>query len=146
MLQAGVVCAGQPVRRRRRRQHAAAFCLRGVLRQDRSRSDRQPASCGEKVCQQIRRAAIGSPQPPPGGGLQFASRRSARASPSARLRVARTTLMLTSLGYASKQIRCRRHRRAAASRRRRPAARVLQVRFARSFAGCSPRWNVHYTR
>ena len=32
------------------------------------------------------RAATGSPQPPPGGGLQFASRRSARASPSARLR------------------------------------------------------------
>ena len=55
---------------------------------DRPRRGRQPAAAGRCGMSRVKigRAAIGSPQPPPGGGLHFASRRSARADPSARLR------------------------------------------------------------
>ena len=54
MLQAGLVCAGQPVRRRRRRQHAAAFV------------------CGVS-CVKIGRDATGSPQPPQSLAVCFAA-------------------------------------------------------------------------
>ncbi len=46
----------------------------------------QPPIFTEVVCSNLDCVAVGSPQPPPGGGLHFASRRSARADPSARLR------------------------------------------------------------
>ena len=46
----------------------------------------QPLVVVEMLVGKIGRCATGSPQPPPGGGLQFASRRSAHARPSARLR------------------------------------------------------------
>ena len=65
---------------------AKARCLRLHLR-PLVRSLRKPRpECGflpvvSEFADELDRAAIGSPQPPPGGGLQFASRRSARASP-----------------------------------------------------------------
>ena len=46
-----------------------------------NRSSPQPPIVTEELAGKIGRAATGSPQPPPGGGLQLASRRSARASP-----------------------------------------------------------------
>ncbi len=68
----------------------------GIKGQARSRSLLPGVRC------RARSVRTGSPQPLPGGGLQLASCRSARASPSARLRVC-----LTSRGDAV------RHRRAA---------------------------------
>ena len=78
---------------------AGSGCRGNACRQDRSRSDRQPAAAPpwrraaslrrRPVCSaagslhKINRAAISGPQPPPGGGPQLASRRSASSVRSA---------------------------------------------------------------
>jgi len=96
-------------------------------------NNRQPATAGSCfgslfrcfICK-LGRAATGSPQPPPGGGLQS--------------RVRRPLVHATPLGCgtALSWERSVRSERAAASRRRRPATRVPQVRFVRALRRLQP--------
>ena len=76
--------AGLPCNRNRPRRDRRAAAAGGevALEPDRSRSDRQPAAADrtEVACCKLDVGDVGSPQPPLGGGLQFASRRSARTA------------------------------------------------------------------
>ena len=96
-------------------QPTAAVCLRGVLCQDRSRSDRQPAAAPGRRAAPYGRRPVRS-----AAGLPFSN-------------------AVHGLGRTA--LRRSRPRKRSAGRsfaRRRNATRVPQVRFVRSFASCSP--------
>ena len=124
----------------------------------RSLRDRQPATAPVwRKCLSVKFdvADVGSPQPPPGGGLLSRVPQVRSCRPTARLRAylewtrsVRTERAAAWNGGEGSQpldaeaflwqIRSRRDRRAAASRRRRPAARVPLVRFERALRRLRP--------